>query len=102
MRHLSFLLFSQASLAAARFLHFLPDDTYAFPKFRVAFLNASPVLNDTAQRWLREGLRGGQAEFLDQSSPSLKEISGVDVDIPSLDVCPLYYRPLHIFYSFSF
>ncbi|KAG5653967.1 hypothetical protein H0H81_008835 [Sphagnurus paluster] len=52
--------------AAAALLHSLPDDTHAFPKFRVTFLNRLPLLNDTAQRWLREGLRGGQLEFLDQ------------------------------------
>lgn len=57
-----------ASLAAAsaRLLHSLPEDTYAFPKFRVSFLNGLPVINDTAQRWLAEGLRGGELEFLDQ------------------------------------
>jgi protein OS-9 len=51
-------------LAAARLLHSLPEDTYAFPKYRVSFLNA--VLRHTAERWLHEGLRGGQSEFLGQ------------------------------------
>jgi protein OS-9 len=46
--------------------HALPEDTYAFPKHRVSFLNGRPVLNETAQRWLKEGLRGGELEFLDQ------------------------------------
>ncbi|PPQ70956.1 hypothetical protein CVT24_009956 [Panaeolus cyanescens] len=53
-------------VCSARLIHSLPDDTYAFPKFRVAFLNALPVLNQTAERWLTEGLRGGESEFLDQ------------------------------------
>jgi protein OS-9 len=51
---------------AARLLHSLPEDTHAFPKFRVTFLNGLPVLNETAERWLKEGLRGGELEFLDQ------------------------------------
>ncbi|KAJ7709999.1 hypothetical protein B0H17DRAFT_915783 [Mycena rosella] len=53
-------------LAAARILHSLPDDPFAFPKYRVDFLNHLPVANDTAQRWLSNGLRGGVREFLDQ------------------------------------
>ncbi|KAH9857001.1 glucosidase II beta subunit-like protein-domain-containing protein [Lenzites betulinus] len=44
----------------------VPEDPYAFPKYRVSFLHGLPVLNDTAERWLREGLRGGELEFLDQ------------------------------------
>ncbi|KAH9484225.1 Protein OS-9-like protein [Psilocybe cubensis] len=49
-----------------RLLHSLPEDPYAFPKYRVSFLNGLPVLNHTAERWLAEGLRGGELEFLDQ------------------------------------
>ncbi|KAI0273690.1 hypothetical protein BC834DRAFT_855073 [Gloeopeniophorella convolvens] len=55
--------------AASRLLHSLPDDPFAFPKYTVSFLNGLPVLNETAERWLREGLRGGEAEFLDQPTP---------------------------------
>ncbi|KAF9483909.1 hypothetical protein BDN70DRAFT_873313 [Pholiota conissans] len=62
----SVALAAALSPAAARLLHSLPEDTYAFPKFRVSFLNGLPVLNQTAQRWLAEGLRGGEQEFLDQ------------------------------------
>ncbi|KLO12613.1 hypothetical protein SCHPADRAFT_853699 [Schizopora paradoxa] len=48
-------------------VHFaLAEDLYAFPKYRLTFLNGLPVLNDTAQRWLEEGLKGGELEFLDQ------------------------------------
>lgn len=48
-------------------VHFaLAEDLHAFPKYRVTFLNGLPVLNDTAQRWLSQGLRGGELEFLDQ------------------------------------
>ncbi|KAI0737661.1 hypothetical protein BC629DRAFT_1241744, partial [Irpex lacteus] len=46
--------------------HLVPEDPYAFPKYRVAFLNGLPLLNDTAQRWLQNGLDGGELEFLDQ------------------------------------
>lgn len=80
------------SAASARLLHSLPEDTYAFPKFRVSFLNGLPVSNDTAQRWLAEGLRGGELEFLDQPwkdgnwqpTSSRKEISaGEETGPPS-------------------
>lgn len=60
------LVLSHTVTVTARLLHSLPEDTYAFPKFRVAFLNGLPVLNVTAEKWLKEGLRGGQLEFLDQ------------------------------------
>jgi hypothetical protein len=52
---------------ASRSLHSIPEDTYAFPKFQVTFLNSLPVINETAERWLKEGLRGGELEFLDQT-----------------------------------
>ncbi|KAF8231294.1 hypothetical protein L208DRAFT_1362367 [Tricholoma matsutake] len=52
--------------AAARFLHSIPEDTYALPKSRVIFLNSLPLLNEQAQKWLKDGLRGGHLEFLDQ------------------------------------
>jgi protein OS-9 len=66
----------------ARLLHSLPEDTYALPKYRVAFLNSLPLFNLTAQRWLSDGLPGGEREFLDQpwsTESSPKEIGdGVD------------------------
>ena len=55
--------------ALSHLLHSLLDDPYAFPKYRVTFLNGLPLLNETAERWLREGLRGGEAEFLDHPTP---------------------------------
>ena len=69
----------------ARFHNSLvPEDPYAFPKYRVTFLNGLPVLNETAQRWLQHGLRGGELEFLDQPwgedsqwrTPPVKSIEG--------------------------
>lgn len=77
--------------SCARLLHSLPEDTYAFPKFRVAFLNGLPLLNETAERWLKEGLRGGELEFLgqpstDDTSPTpghWKEIGSGDSTLPS-------------------
>ncbi|KAH9901051.1 glucosidase II beta subunit-like protein-domain-containing protein [Cubamyces lactineus] len=57
---------SLALLVSARIHHSrVPEDPYAFPKYRVSFLHGLPVLNQTAERWLRDGLRGGEAEFLD-------------------------------------
>ena len=63
---ISFLFALSILQASARLLHSLPEDTYAFPKFCVAFLNSLPVLNATAERWLKEGLLGGELEFLDK------------------------------------
>ncbi|KAM6500600.1 hypothetical protein JOM56_003614 [Amanita muscaria] len=86
----SLLALLHTTLSLARLLHSLPDDPYAFPKFRVAFLTP-PILNDTAQRWLSDGLRGGQAEFFDQSSPFRKEIDGVDA-VQSQDTSSINVR----------
>ncbi|CCM02349.1 uncharacterized protein FIBRA_04444 [Fibroporia radiculosa] len=81
--HSSLVPLSLALLVAARLHHTLPDDPYAYPKYRVTFLNGLPVLNETADRWLREGLQGGMLEFLDQpwkdaqlDIPQLKAIEG--------------------------
>lgn len=60
--HLPLIL--SASTALARWS--LTEDFYAFPKYRVSFLNGLPVLNETAERWLQLGLKGGESEFLDQ------------------------------------
>jgi protein OS-9 len=53
-------------LLVSSMLHSVPEDPAAFPKYRVLFLNGLPVLNDTAERWLANGLRGGEHEFLEQ------------------------------------
>ncbi|OBZ75536.1 Protein OS-9 [Grifola frondosa] len=81
---LSLLPLSVCLLVSARLHHSLvPEDPYAFPKYRVTFLNGLPVQNETAQRWLQEGLRGGEPEFLEQTwkepyadSPQFKSIEG--------------------------
>ncbi|KAI0094013.1 hypothetical protein BDY19DRAFT_291995 [Irpex rosettiformis] len=90
------------SLVAARLHHLVPEDPYAFPKYRVAFLNGLPLLNDTAQRWLQSGLEGGELEFLDQPwredaqwrIPPIKGIEGgSQQDGPAeteLDASPCY------------
>jgi len=54
-------------LGRARLLYSGPEDIYAFPKYRVTFLNGFPVVNETAQRWIQDGLRGGEQEFLGES-----------------------------------
>jgi protein OS-9 len=77
-RHIVALSFA-FQVAAARLLHSLPEDTYAFPKYRVSFLNGLPVLRETAERWLQQGLRGGESEFLDQpwSEGNLQDPKGI-------------------------
>lgn len=62
------LLLLHAALAAARLFHSLPHDTHAFPKFRVSFLEARPISDDTARLWLAHGIRGGHPEFFDNPS----------------------------------
>ncbi|KAI6150383.1 hypothetical protein BKA82DRAFT_4115020 [Pisolithus tinctorius] len=57
-------LLSSGCFARARLLYSGPEDLYAFPKSRVTFLNNFPVSNETARRWLREGLKGGEREFM--------------------------------------
>ena len=59
------LISSALNLVAAR-LHSLPEDPHAFPKFKVTFLNNLPVLNETAKKWLSQGIPGGELEFLNQ------------------------------------
>ncbi|EIW85028.1 hypothetical protein CONPUDRAFT_47616 [Coniophora puteana RWD-64-598 SS2] len=49
---------------SARALYSGPEDLFAFPKHRVTFLNDLPVKNETAHRWLHQGLQGGEREFL--------------------------------------
>ncbi|KAJ4488099.1 hypothetical protein J3R30DRAFT_3654443 [Lentinula aciculospora] len=58
------LLFISSGVVAR--LHSLPEDPHAFPKFKVTFLNNLPVLNETAQKWLSQGISGGELEFLNQ------------------------------------
>ncbi|CDO71240.1 hypothetical protein BN946_scf184863.g36 [Trametes cinnabarina] len=88
---LSFPL-SLVFLVSARVHHSrVPEDPYAFPKYRVSFLHGLPVQNDTAERWLRDGLRGGELEFLDEpwqesqwhASP-LKSIEAGDTALPDV------------------
>ena len=76
------LAYSSLVTISARLLHSLPEDIYAFPKYSVEFLNGIPVLNETAHKWLRLGLQGGELEFMDQpwQDSSAKEIDSGDSD----------------------
>ncbi|TDL27359.1 hypothetical protein BD410DRAFT_714088 [Rickenella mellea] len=51
------------------------EDLFAFPKYRVSFLHARPILNDTAHRWLAQGL-ASPIHFLEH--PSFKQIASSD------------------------
>lgn len=81
-----FLAASPAPGVVARGFSQQPEDIYAWPKYKVSFLNGLPVLNHTAQLWLQDGLRGGEKEFLglewttdSQSAPlNLKSIDAGD------------------------
>lgn len=83
-------LWLASSQVTSKLLHSLPEDTHAFPKYTVSFLNNLPVLNETAERWLRDGLRGGALEFLERPwgnserlSRPPREIDGADSVSPS-------------------
>ncbi|THU86416.1 hypothetical protein K435DRAFT_842873 [Dendrothele bispora CBS 962.96] len=75
-----YLLVAVAGAAHARLLHSLPEDTHAFPKYNVLFLNNLPVLNHTAQLWLQQppsvseflGLEPGDASSSTSSLELLK------------------------------
>src|SRR6267154_4069781 len=90
-RVIAFALFYGLSLTQARLLYSGPEDLYAFPKHRVTFLNNLPVHNETAERWLREGLRGGEREFLNDvwddpawySQAVYKEIGTSELEKPN-------------------
>lgn len=90
MHTLLFSLLVSVFSASANYAqhHSLPKDIYAFPKYRVSFLkNLSPVENHTALRWLSDGLKGGQQEFLDQWQPlHLKGIESGSVPESTQDV----------------
>jgi len=82
-----FVICLALSLQVTARLHhsLIPEDPYAFPKYHVAFLNGLPVLNDTAHHWLRDGLQGGELEFLDEpwqsehaTQSTFKQIDGGD------------------------
>lgn len=103
------LFLANALTVDARVVHSLPEDPFAFPKYRVTFLNGLPLQNDTAERWINDGLRGGELEFLDQpwhevhwdGSRPLKEIgsgqtgaeSQVCTSTPSCTSWPPTYIP---------
>ncbi|KIY62956.1 hypothetical protein CYLTODRAFT_426514 [Cylindrobasidium torrendii FP15055 ss-10] len=73
------LYFLLPALVVSKLLHSLPEDTHAFPKYKVSFLSHLPLANTTAEKWLSAGLEGGEREFLDQPFVPRKAIeSGED------------------------
>ncbi|KAG2116768.1 uncharacterized protein F5147DRAFT_769126 [Suillus discolor] len=100
-RAIAFTLFITLSSVQAKLLYSGPEDLYAFPKHRVTFLNNLPVQNETVQRWLNEGLRGGESEFLDDrrdepswfSNPVYKEIGGSELEM-SNDASQISQSPI--------
>ncbi|KAJ8078655.1 Protein OS-9 [Marasmius tenuissimus] len=88
------LLLLPSSLVFGRSYHSLPPDTYAFPKYKVAFLSNLPVLNETAQKWLKDGLQGGELEFLDQPwGVSSEQSSQIFKEIGTGDSAPVTPNP---------
>ncbi|KAJ7063211.1 hypothetical protein C8F01DRAFT_1131963 [Mycena amicta] len=80
-------------------LHSLPEDPYAFPKYKVDFLSNLPVPNDIAKRWLANGLRGGISEFLENIPPSPPSLGDPDVQAPLTDDISLPPAPSDDEYS---
>ncbi|KAK0210661.1 hypothetical protein DFS33DRAFT_1252254 [Desarmillaria ectypa] len=86
-------IFCHVSLG--RLLHSLPEDTYAFPKYKVSFLNNLPILNQTAERWLEHGLDGGEAQFLDQPySVQSQSIESGDAEVSEFNSYSLEHMKL--------
>lgn len=82
-RRLALLLLLQLPLISATSI---PEDLYAFPKFRVSFLNDLPVTNATAEAWLKQGLAQSEHEFLS------KDASGNEIDSEPYSLAPIQVR----------
>lgn len=74
-----------------------PEDPYAFPKYRINFLNNHPVASSQANVWLEHGLKEGVQEFLgsyhtiyENDWPRL-EASGDQAVLPSPVRRPIFY-----------
>ncbi|KAJ3984450.1 hypothetical protein F5890DRAFT_1516691 [Lentinula detonsa] len=78
-------LASSALVLVAARLHSLPEDPHAFPKFKVMFLNNLPILNETAQKWLHQGIPGGELEFLNQPWEHLTEQVPLSLGLQEID-----------------
>ena len=73
----------------------IPEDPHAFPKYDVTFLNGLPVLNETAERWLRDGLEGGgPLEFLEEPWMSKNSAWGKFKGIDPTEVASFLHGPL--------
>ncbi|KAF8522194.1 hypothetical protein BU17DRAFT_87289 [Hysterangium stoloniferum] len=97
-RLLHALLLLPPLLHAANIHQSIPEDLYAFPKYRVSFLNGLPVSNETAQKWLKNGLQGGELEFLGQwhANPPKEIESGTTAQHPLDQEHPIKSdHPLH-------
>lgn len=84
--------------AADLYFPSIPEDPYAFPKYRVSFLNGFALPNSTAQRWLADGLAGGEQEFLSKipsasSAPARSIDSAVSVSDDVAIPAPAAVRP---------
>ncbi|KAK7467006.1 Protein OS-9 [Stygiomarasmius scandens] len=89
------LILLLAGIASARLLHSLPEDTYAFPKYNVLFLNNLPLLNHTAHHWLHNP--PSPSEFLGLESGDSSQSSQLELLKMGRDsyLC-LIPEPLHL------
>ncbi|KAJ3822923.1 hypothetical protein F5880DRAFT_1570760 [Lentinula raphanica] len=78
-------LVSSALEAVTARLHSLPEDPHAFPKYKVTFLNNLPILNETAQKWLSQGIPGGELEFLNQPWEATEEQVPLSLGLQGID-----------------
>jgi len=76
------VLYSVHIVSGRIYASLIPEDPHAFPKYDVTFLNGLPVLNETAERWLRDGLEGGLLEFIEEpwvsKNPLWSKLKGID------------------------
>lgn len=97
MNSFLFLLSHWLAFSVSARLHSLPEDPYAFPKFGVTFLNNQPLLNETAEHWLKHGLSGGEDEFLGELwQRDGQHLSQQRKGIGSSDTLPDTHAPLDV------
>jgi protein OS-9 len=87
-------LYSAHTASGRIYASLIPEDPHAFPKYDVAFLNGLPVLNETAERWLRDGLEGGLPEFLEEAWVSKNTPWSKFKGIDPTEVTSFLHRPM--------
>lgn len=81
MLQLPLVILLWRALEAHARTQFAPEDTYAFPKYHINFLNHHPITAGRAEELLSEGLRNGVKDFMGDYH-SVHEGDGPTIDGP--------------------